>query len=79
MGRKLLHDQYPLRANNNDADQEKTYQLFRSLGLQAETEGSILAAQDQTRLTKSYRAKVMKNLADQDTVYALKMRKPLTI
>ena len=79
MGRKLLHDQYPLRANKNDADQEKTHQLFRSLGLQAETEGSILAAQDQTRLTKNYRAKVMKNLADQDTVYALKMRKPLTI
>ena len=78
MGRKLLHDQYPLRANNNDADQEKTHQLFCSLGLQAETEGSILAGW-QSRLTKNHRAKVMKNLADQDAVYALKMRKPLTI
>ena len=78
MVRKRLRDQYSLRANNDDVDQEKTHQLFRSSGLQAETEGSILAGW-QSRLTKNHRPKVMKNLADQDAVYALKMRKPLTI
>ena len=32
---KLLHGQYPLRANNADADQKKTHQWLRSSGLKA--------------------------------------------
>ena len=61
---KPLHDQYPLRVNNTDVDQKKTHQWLRSSGLKAETEGFIVAAQDQCLLTRNYQAKVIKNGAD---------------
>ena len=54
---KLLHRQYPLRANNTDVDQKKICQWLRSSGLKAETELFILAAQDQ----RNYQANVMKD------------------
>ena len=63
-GENPLYGQYPLRANNVDVDQKKTHQWLRSSGLKAETEGFILAAQDQCLLTRNYKSKVMKNGAD---------------
>ena len=71
---KLLHRQYPLRANNADVDQKKICQWLRSSGLKAETELFILAAQDQ----RNYQAKVIKNGAD-PRCHICNMRKPLTI
>ena len=61
---KPLHRQYSLRSNNDDVDQKKTYQWLCSSGLKAETEGFILAAQDQSLITRNNQAKVMKNGAD---------------
>ena len=61
---KSLHGQYPLRTNNANVDQRKTHQWLRSSGLKTETEGFILAAQDQCLLTRNYQAKVRKNGAD---------------
>ena len=61
---KPLHGQYPLRTNNADVDYKRTHQWLRSPGLKAETEGFILAAQDQCLLTRNYQAKVIKNGAD---------------
>ena len=54
---KLLHRQYPLRANNTDVDQKKICQWLRNSRLKAETELFILAAQDQ----RNYQANVMKD------------------
>ena len=61
---KSLYGKYPLRANNADVDQKKTHQWLPSSGLKAETEGFILAAQDQSLFTRNYQAKVMKNRTD---------------
>ena len=58
---KLLHFQCPLRGNNADVDQKKTHQWLHSLGLKAEAEGFILAAKDQSLLTRNHQAKVMKH------------------
>ena len=61
---KSLHGQYPLGTNNANVDQKKTHQWLRSSGLKTETEGFILAAQDQCLLTRNYQGKVRKNGAD---------------
>ena len=50
---KPLHGQYPLRANNADVDKKKTHQWLHSSALKAETEGFILAAQDECLLTRN--------------------------
>ena len=51
---KPMHGQYPTRVNRADADQQKTHTWLKSSGLKAETEGLIIAAQDQSLLTNSY-------------------------
>ena len=61
---KPLHGQYPLRVNNADVNQKKTHQWLCSSELKAETEGFILAAQDQSLLTRNYEPKIMKSRAD---------------
>ena len=61
---KSLHGQYVLRSQNADVDQEATHQWLRSSGLKAETEGFIIAAQDQSLFTRNFQANILKNGAD---------------
>ncbi len=45
-------------------DQQKTHQWLRSTGLKAETEGLIIAAQDQSLATRSYHHRIVKVRTD---------------
>ena len=60
MGRKLLHGQYPKLSKKADVDQEKTHQWLRGMGLKAETEGFIMAAQGQILFTRNCQSKIVK-------------------
>ena len=61
---KPLHGQYPKRSKQAGVDQEKTHQWLRGMGLKAETEGFIMAAQDQSLFTRNYQSKIVKNGTD---------------
>ena len=60
---KPLHGKYPIRCQQADVDQTATHQWLRNLGLKAETEGFILAAQDQSLFTRNYQANILRNVA----------------
>ena len=57
---KALHGKYPKRTKEADVDQLMTHQWLKSSGLKAETEGFIVAAQDQSLPTKAYQHHVLK-------------------
>ena len=61
---KPLHGQYPKRSQQADVDKDKTHQWLRGTGLKAETEGFIMAAQDQSLFTRNYQSKIAKNGTD---------------
>ena len=61
---KPLHGQYPKRSQQADVDKDKTHQWLRGTGLKAETEGFIMAAQDQSLFTRNYQSKIAKHWAD---------------
>jgi len=61
---KPLHGQYALRSKDPDIDQANTHQWLRCAGLKAETEGFIMAAQDQSLYTRNYQANIIKNGTD---------------
>ena len=61
---KKLHGQYPTRIKEADVDQEQTHRWLRSSGLKPETEGLIVAAQDQSLATKSYRHYIIRDGTD---------------
>ena len=61
---KPLHGQYPKCSKQADVDQEKTHHWLRGMGLKAETEGFIMAAQDQSLFTRNYQSKIVKNGTD---------------
>ena len=43
-----MHGQYPARIDKPDINQDNAHQWFRNSGLKAESEGFIIAAQDQS-------------------------------
>ena len=61
---KPLLGQYPRRNQKADVDLHGTHQSLRSVGLKAETEGFIIAAQDQSLFTRNFQANVLHNKAD---------------
>ena len=61
---KKLHGQYPKRMKEADVDQQQTYRWLRSSGLKPETEGLIIAAQDQSLATRSYRHYIIRDGTD---------------
>ena len=54
-----MQGQYPERVKNSDKDKESTYKWLKSL--KGETEGFIIAAQDQSLATNNYRNKIIKD------------------
>jgi len=61
---KPLHGKFVTRSKNADVDELATHQWLRNSGLKEETEGFILAAQDQSLFTRNYQANVIHNGAD---------------
>eukprot|EP00794_Sanderia_malayensis_P000862 gene862-154_t len=62
---KSLHGKYPLCCQQADVDQAATHQWLRCSGLEAETEGFILAAQNQSLFTRNYQENILKNGANE--------------
>ena len=58
---KPLHGKYPQRLTDNDVDQIQTNKWLKTTGLNSETEGFIIAAQDQCIKTNYYRSKILKD------------------
>ena len=58
---KAMHGQYPSRIKEADVDFKQTNNWLKGTGLKAETEGSILAAQDQSLATRLYHHKIIKD------------------
>ena len=61
---KPLHGKYQLRTDHADLDKATTHQWLSSSSLKGETEGVILAAQDQSISTRVYQSRILKNGAD---------------
>lgn len=58
---KPLHGRFPTRLSNGDIDQQCSLAWLRSAGLKAETEGLLVAAQDQSLNTRAYRHRIVKD------------------
>ena len=61
---KPLYGKYPLQSQKADVDQRNTHLWLFSAGLKVETEGFVMAGQDQSLFTRNYSAKIIKNGAD---------------
>ena len=57
---KALHGKYPQRMKQADVDQDKSHRWLKGAGLKAETEGFIIAAQDQSLPTRWYQHNILK-------------------
>ena len=62
--KKPLHGKFYKRASDADISKDDTFGWLKSSTLKAETEGFILAAQDQSLKTKNYQANIMKTTTD---------------
>ena len=58
---KPLHGQYLKRLKRPDVDETETHKWLKISGLKSETEGLIIAAQDQNLMTKQYQSEIIKN------------------
>lgn len=58
--KKALHGQFAKRVDQPDVDKSGTFQWLKSSSLKAETEGFLLAAQDQSLKTRNYLKFIMK-------------------
>ena len=56
----MLHGKYPQLVKQADVDHDKTQRWLKRAGLKAETEGSIIAAQDQSLPTRWYHHNMLK-------------------
>ena len=63
---KPLHGKYPLRTDHVDVDKATTHHWLSSSSLKDETEGFILAAQNQSISTRVYQTRILKNGADRN-------------
>ena len=59
--KKPMHGQYPDRVKKADVDKENTHKWLRSASLKWETQGFIIAAQDQSLATNNYQSKIIKD------------------
>ena len=58
---KAMHGQYPSRIKEADVDFKQTNDWLKGTGLKAETEGLIIAAQDQSLATRLYHHRIIKD------------------
>ena len=61
---KPLRDKYSIRASDPDVNSSLTHQWLASSGLKSETEGFIIATQDQKLPTRNFQANIFKNGTD---------------
>ena len=59
-GNQKCSTAYPQLVKRADVDQDKTHRWLKAAGLKAETEGFIIAAQDQSLPTRWYRHNILK-------------------
>ena len=76
---KSMHGQYPKRVNEKDVDYQMTNQWLKSGGLKSETEGLIIATQDQAIKTNYYRRNILNDGKDPMYRICVNTRKPLII
>ena len=61
---KPLHGKYPISASDPDGKSSLTHRRLASSGLKSETEGFIIAAQNQNLPTRKFQAKILVYGAD---------------
>ena len=59
---KRLYGQFPKRVAQEHISKHLSYQWLKTSGMKGETEGLILAAQDQSLPTRNYQANITKEL-----------------
>ena len=61
---KPLNGKYPIRASDPDVNFSLSHQWLASSGLKSETDGFIIATQDQSLPTRNFQAHILENGAD---------------